>query len=83
MFVFSTFLTFISLYLFLARKSKLHPELRSIFIHTTLTSYAMTSTMTLWKAIVLPPCICGYPLGSIFKKIGPYSFLIGMWICWR
>lgn len=83
MFVLSTLLTVISLYLFLNRKSKLHSELRAIIIHTSLSSYALTATMTLWQVIVLPPYVGGYPVGIIFKTIGPYSFLLGLWICWR
>lgn len=98
MFFLNTLLTIISLYLFLNRRSKLHSELRSIVTHTTLSSFAMTATMTLWQVVVLPPYvggklifiwvfinifILGYPLGWIFKKIGPYSFLFGLWICWR
>jgi hypothetical protein len=83
MFVFSSCLTFICLYLFFGILPKLHPELKPIITHTILTSYVMTSTMTLWQFIVLPPYIGGYPVGLIFKTIGPYSFLIGLWICFR
>jgi hypothetical protein len=53
MFVLSSFLTFLSLYLFLNRQSKLHPELKAIAAHTMISSYVMTSTMTLWQVIVL------------------------------
>lgn len=83
MFVASSFLTFITLYIFLNRHSKLHPELKVIAAHTIVTSYVMTATMTFWQVIVLPPFVGGYPQGWIFKKIGSFSFLLGLYICWR
>jgi uncharacterized membrane protein YcgQ (UPF0703/DUF1980 family) len=57
MFVLSSLLTYISLYLFLNRQTNLYPELREITAHTMIASYAMTSTMTLWQVIVLPPYV--------------------------